>query len=133
MAPAVNLSSPGRPRPTVNMSLPLPQFAMSAPGLGPAPAQLPADEFVTPDCPSLPGSRMSTPTYELLSTDSDGATQDHAPPAQKAVHASATVMLTAIASTVAPVLTQRVLRLQIPDCRIPMMPAVGPVSPGLPS
>ena len=41
-----------------------------------------------------------------------------------AARASATVTSTAGTSTVAP-------RLQIPDCRVPMSPAVGPVSPGL--
>ena len=56
---------------------------------------------------------------------------DHAPPAQKAAHASATVASTAGISAVVPVLTQRVLRLQILDCHVLMTPAVGPVSPGL--
>ena len=55
-----------------------------------------------------------------------------APPARKAVNASATVKSTAKTSAVAPVLTQRVLRLQIPDCHVLIMPVVGPVSPGLP-
>ena len=98
---------------------------------GPAPAPLPADEFVTQDCPSLPGSRTSTPPYELLSSDSDDAIPDHTLRARKAACESATVTLTA-GMPVAPVLTQRVLRLQILDCRVPMTPAVGPVSLGLP-
>ena len=107
------------------MSLPLPQFAVSAPGPAPASAQSPADEFVAPDCPSAPGSRTSTPPYEFLSTDSDDATSVHAPPARIAVRVSATVTAIAGTSTAAP-------RLQIPDCRAPMSPAVGPVSSGLP-
>ena len=46
------------------------------------------------------------------------------------LRASATVTSTAGTLAVAPVLTQIVLRLQIPDCRVLMTPAVGPVSPG---
>ena len=69
MAPAVNLSFPGQPRPTPRMSLPLPQSAMSVPGLTPDPAQSPA----TQQYPSLPGSRTSTPTYGFLKIDTDVA------------------------------------------------------------
>ena len=132
MAPAVNSSSLGQPRPTLKVSLPLPQFAVSAPGPAPDPAQSPVNAFAAPNSPSLPGSRTSTPPYELLSTDSDYDTPDHAPLAQKAVRASATITSTAGASAFAPVLTQRMLRLHIPDCCVPMAPAVGQVSPGLP-
>ena len=39
----------------------------------PEPAQLPADEFVTQHYDSLPGFRTPTPTYELLSVDTDVA------------------------------------------------------------
>ena len=47
------------------------QFVVLAPGQAPAPAQSPADEFDPRNSPPLPGSRTSTPTYELLSTDTD--------------------------------------------------------------
>ena len=70
----------------------------------------------------MPGSRTLTPPHELLSDDT---TLDHAPPARKAACASATTTSTAGTSAVAPVLTQLVLRLQIPDCRVSMAPAVG--------
>ena len=124
-----------KPRPMLLLLYTVPRWRLlltCAPGPAPAPAQSPADEFDTLDCPSPPGSRTSTPPYELLSTHSDDATPVHAPPARKAVRASSTVTSTAGTSTVAPVLTQRVPRLQILDCHVPMSPAVGPVSPGLP-
>ena len=130
MAPAVNLSPSGQPRPTLQVSLPLHQLAVSAPGPAPAPAQSPTAELVTQE--SLSGSCTSTTPYELLSTDSEDAMSDHAPATRNAACASAIVTSTAGMAAVAPVLTQPMLRPQIPDCCAPMTPAVGPVSPGLP-
>ena len=44
---------------------------MSIPVPTPDPAQSPADEMVTQQYPSLPGSHTSTPTYGFLSVDTD--------------------------------------------------------------
>ena len=116
MAPAVHLSSPGQPRPTPMTSLQ--PLAVLAPGPAPVSVQSPADEFVALNCPSPPGSRSSTPPYELLSTDSDDATSVHALPARIAARASATVTSITGTSTIAP-------HIQIPDCRVLMSSAVG--------
>ena len=63
MAPAVGTVSPGLPRPTLKVSLLLPQSAVWAPGPTPDPAQSPADEFATQNYPSLSGpARRPPPT-----------------------------------------------------------------------
>ena len=68
-SPAVGPVSPGLL--ILNVSMPLPPSAVSAPGPTPDTAQSPADEFVTQHYPFLPGSQTSTPTCELLAIDTN--------------------------------------------------------------
>ena len=56
----------------------------------------------------------------------------HRTPALKSARATATVTYVVVASSDAPALTQDPLPLQIPDSRVPLAPAAGPVYPGLP-
>ena len=64
-APVVRPFPPDRQRLTLPVSLPLPQFAFPGPDLTPAPAQPQGDVVVTQKYPSPPGSRLSTPLYDL--------------------------------------------------------------------
>ena len=61
-APAVRLFPPGRQRPA---PLPLPRFAVPGPDMTSAPAQPQPDVVIAQQYASSPGSRSSTPLYDL--------------------------------------------------------------------
>ena len=80
---------------------------------------------------STPSHLRPTPTPPMPLRPTH-CTPDHAPPARKAARATATVTSSAEASADASTLDLGLFHLQFPDSRVPLAPAVGPVSPGLP-
>ena len=67
----VPLAPAAGPMPTLTVSLPLSQSVVSAPGPAWAPVKSPAVDSAPQSSPPLPGSRTSTPTYDLFLIDID--------------------------------------------------------------